>query len=115
MVNTLTYAKAARKQPLHINISTAGDDIDFLRLRTLPEDKRIRDGEIEPIPHRLILIYEADSNDVWEEPEQWAKANPSLGETITHESFQEDFEEAKKGSAGCPGHVQAASSRPMAK
>jgi len=98
--NTIAYAKAARKQPLSIAISTAGNDVTSFGYERYREDKRILDGEVEPIPHRLILLYQADSNDVWEDPAQWEKANPSLGETITRESFEEDFDEAKKGSAG---------------
>jgi phage terminase large subunit-like protein len=95
---TLRYAGAARRQPLFIEISTAGNNRDSLGFERYTYAKRVRDGEIED-PELLPLIYEADSNDVWAEPEQWKKANPSLGVTITEDSFRADFREASQGTA----------------
>lgn len=95
---TLRYAGAARQQPLFVEISTAGNNRDSLGYERYLYAKRVRDGETED-PELLPVVYEAESNDLWEAPEQWRRANPSLGVTITEDSFAADFREAKQGTA----------------
>lgn len=97
LYDTLRYAGAARRQPLLIEISTAGNDKTSLGYDRYLYAKRLIKGEIEDT-ETLAVVYEADSNDVWEDPEQWQKANPSLGVTVSHNSFTSDFKEAKNGS-----------------
>jgi phage terminase large subunit-like protein len=41
-------------------------------------------------------IYAASPEDDWKDPKTWHKANPSLGETITVESFAADAREAEQ-------------------
>lgn len=95
---TLRYAGAARRQPIFGEISTAGNNRDSLGYERYTYAKRVRDGDIED-PELLAVIYEASGNDAWESPEEWQRANPSLGVTITHDSFKADFNEAKNGTA----------------
>lgn len=96
LYNTLRYAGAARRQPLLIEISTAGDDKTSLGYERYTYAKRLLKGEIED-PETLAVIYEADGNEVWEDEAQWHKANPSLGVTIPLDGFRSDFNEAKNG------------------
>jgi phage terminase large subunit-like protein len=93
LYDTLRYAGAARQQPLLNEISTAGNDKDSLGYERYTYAKRLLLGEIVD-DETFAYVAEADSNEQWQEPEQWRKANPSLGVTISLESFEGDFREA---------------------
>jgi phage terminase large subunit-like protein len=93
----LRYAGSARRQPLFFEISTAGDDPTSFGYDRYLYAKRVANGEREDLA-LLPYIAEADSNDVWDQEEQWRKANPSLGSTISLESFRDDFQTAANGS-----------------
>ncbi len=100
---TLRYGGAARRQPIFFEISTAGDDPTSFGKDRYDYAKKVLKGEIED-PELLPVIYEVETpagkepEDLWEDPEQWHKANPSLGVTITEESFRADFLTAKNGT-----------------
>lgn len=96
--DTLRYAGAARSQPLLVEISTAGNDKTSLGYERYQYAKRLIRGEIED-DETLAVVYEADSPEAWEDPQQWQKANPSLGTTITQDGFRGDFAEAKNAGA----------------
>lgn len=96
--DTLRYAGAARRQPSFWEISTAGNDKTSVGYETYLYAKKVLEGVIED-PELLVFIAEADSNEVWDRESQWKKANPSLGHTITLDSFKGDFKEAAQGSA----------------
>lgn len=97
LYSTLRYAGAARRQPLQVEISTAGNDKNSLGFDRYNYAKSVQKGVTED-SDLLVYIAEADGNDRWEEPEQWQKANPSLGVTISRESFEADFRTAKNGT-----------------
>jgi phage terminase large subunit-like protein len=95
--DTLRYAGAARRQPAFWEISTAGNDKTSVGYETYQYAKKVLEGVIED-PELLVFIAEADSNDVWEDESQWHKANPSLGVTISLDSFRGDYNEARQGT-----------------
>jgi phage terminase large subunit-like protein len=97
LYDTLRYAGAARRQPLQLEISTAGLDKTSLGYDRYVYAKRLLKGEIED-PETLAVIYEATDPARWEDPEQWRAANPSLGVTIPFDGFKSDFQEARNGS-----------------
>jgi phage terminase large subunit-like protein len=97
MWQTLRYGGAARTQPLFFEISTAGNDTQTIGYDRYTYARQVARGEIED-PDTLAVVYEADSADAWEDPEQWEKANPSLGVTVSLESFEADFREAKQST-----------------
>lgn len=92
--DTLMYAGAARTQPLFLSISTAGDNRNGLAYEQYAYAKGVIDGTIED-PYFFACIYEAAPGDDWTDEAVWAKANPSLGMTLTIESLRDDFLEAK--------------------
>ncbi len=98
LYDTLRYAGAARRQPLLIEISTAGNDKESLGYDRYLYAKNVFEGKTED-PDLLAYVAEADSNDVWADETQWHKANPSLGCTISMDSFRADWKEASQGSA----------------
>ena len=50
-------------------------------------------------PHVSIWWYKLDSIDEVGNPEMWLKANPTLGNTVTYETYQLDVERAEKAPA----------------
>ena len=50
-------------------------------------------------PHVSIFWYKLDSIDEVADPSMWVKANPSLGKTVTYETYQLDVERAEKAPA----------------
>lgn len=91
----LVYSMIARKQPLTLITSTAGDNEESLGYEEYQYAKRVIAGEIID-PFYGALIYEASKDDDMDEPETWAKANPSLGFILSETEFKESLEEAKR-------------------
>ena len=84
----LIYAGASRAQPLQISITTAGDDEESVCWEQHDYAAKVRDGLIEDISF-LPVIYAADETDDWKAEATWAKANPSLGVTVSVEEMRQ--------------------------
>ena len=50
-------------------------------------------------PHVSIWWYKLDSVEEIADPENWVKANPNIGKTVTYETYQLDVERAEKAPA----------------
>ena len=91
--DALRYGGAARRQPLLLSITTAGYDRRSICWEQHQYAERvIADPLLDPSFYGCI--YAADPADDPQSPKTWRKANPSLGETITEESFAADAREA---------------------
>ena len=97
--DSLRYGGAARRQPLcPIGITTAGEMNQshlWWDLHTYAE-KCIADPAFDPA--FFGAIYAADREDDWKDSKTWYKANPSLGETISEESFRADCRAAENSA-----------------
>lgn len=91
----LRYAGIARRQPLFIIITTAGDDLESLCYEQEEYAKQVLSGAVQD-DRFFAYIAEAAPEDDWKSPEAWKKANPSLGVTMTLESFEEAIKEAER-------------------
>ncbi|MFN9367320.1 MAG: terminase large subunit [Planctomycetia bacterium] len=91
LVQALTYAGAARAQPLVVAISTAGESRNGIGYQWY-QDARLVEASPEANPTFFGKIYEAKEDDARgvESPEVWRDANPSLGETISEKDFATD-------------------------
>jgi len=88
----------ARTQPLHLFITTAGNDLNSIGYELHQKAADIRDGRKSD--HSFLpVIYAIDEGDDWTDPEVWRKANPSLGETIPLEAMARACESAKQNPA----------------
>jgi phage terminase large subunit-like protein len=93
--DALRYGGAARRQPLLLSITTAGYDRKSICWEQHAYAERcIADPTVDPA--FFGCIYAAAPEDDWQNPKTWHKANPSLGETITVESFAADAREAEQ-------------------
>ncbi len=96
--DTLRYAGASRRQPLHLSITTAGYDRHSICWEQHDYAHKVLDGTIED-PAFFAYIAAAGDEDDWTDPEVWQKANPSFGVTIDAEQFAEDCREAQESPA----------------
>lgn len=85
----------ARRNPLHFIITTAGDNTDSICYELHQKAVDILEGR-KTDPRFYPVIYGASQDDDWSDPEVWAKANPSLGETISIDKVRDAFESAKQ-------------------
>src|SRR5690606_11436444 len=84
---TLQYAFAARRQPLLMIISTAGDNLESIGFEQFEIARKIIAGDIVDHEH-FAYIAAADDDDDWTSPATWRKANPSLGLTISEDEMR---------------------------
>jgi phage terminase large subunit-like protein len=89
------YAAAARRQPLTLSITTAGEDESGVWFEQRDYSEKVARGEIPDITH-LGVVYRADPKDDLDDPATWYKANPSLGHTIDLEDFRRELAAAKE-------------------
>lgn len=92
---SLKFGGAARRQPLTIDISTAGDSTESLGFDRYSYAKKVKAGTVDNW-ELLPVIYEADPEDDPDDEATWIKANPSMGQTVTIESFRADHKEARE-------------------
>lgn len=88
----------ARTQPLYFLITTAGTDTHSICYEQHQKALDILEGRKHD-PTFYPVIYGARENEDWTDPEVWAKANPSLGETIALEKVEQACESARQNPA----------------
>jgi len=89
----LRYGGASRRQPMLLSITTAGWDKKSICWEQHQYAERvIADPLLDPAFYGCI--FAADEGDDPQSPKTWKKANPSLGYTITEDSFAADAREA---------------------
>lgn len=88
----------ARMQPLYFLITTAGTDTNSICYETHQKAKDILEGR--KVDQTFYpVIYGADENDDWTDPEVWKKANPSLGITVGMDKVKAACESARQNPA----------------
>lgn len=95
------YATIARAQPLHIDITTAGEDNTGVWHDQREYAERNNAGLIEPPDLTFLgIVYRADpERDDVDDPATWRKANPSLGFVLTEEEFASSLKRARETPA----------------
>lgn len=83
----------ARRQPLEVLITTAGEPGVGYGWELHEYAEQILKGEIED-PTFYAVIYAADASDDWTNPKTWAKANPNLGVSIKAEYLESEVSKA---------------------
>ncbi|GHU54025.1 hypothetical protein AGMMS49975_13720 [Clostridia bacterium] len=96
MFRVMTHGSSdARRQPLHLFITTAGNNIHSVGYELHQKALDIRDGR-KIDSSFLPILYTAEPEDDWTKPETWAKANPSMGVTIPEDSLRRACDSAKQ-------------------
>lgn len=93
--DVLATSTGARSQPIVMGITTAGVYDPFsIAWEQHEYAVRVANGDIED-PTFLGVIYGADKDADWKDPEVWAANNPSLGTTITEDYLREEVTRAQ--------------------
>lgn len=88
----------ARTQPLYFLITTAGTAEHSICYQVHQKALDIMEGRKHD-PRFYPVIYGADREEDWSDPEVWKKANPSLGVTVAMEKVQDAYNSAKENPA----------------
>ena len=88
----------AREQPLYFLITTAGNDINSICYELHQKATDLIEGRKND-PQFYPVIYGADMDEDWTDPEVWKKANPSIGKTIKLETVAAACKEAQDNPA----------------
>lgn len=97
--DVLSSSVGARAQPLIVGITTAGVyDPYSIAWEQHAYALGVAAGEIQDSSF-LAVIYAAEDGDAWDNPETWAAANPSLGQTVGVEFLEEEARRAKVSPA----------------
>lgn len=92
----LTNGVGARQQPLIIQITTAGYDLDTICGKQYLYAKRVQSGEVSD-PGYLVWINEAPEGADHTDPAVWAECNPSYGTTVQASFYRDQL--TKKSEA----------------
>lgn len=87
LFETLTRGVIARRQPLILLITTAGDDDESICAEEYEYAKRVLSGVNRDERH-LPVIFEASKDEDFTQPAVWARVNPALGKTISVDAMQ---------------------------
>ncbi len=96
---------AARRQPLELICSTAGENLASIGYELWEMGKNLVNGVIEN-PEHLVVMFAADPEDDPFDPKTWAKANPTYPVSPKHDSMETDFREAKLYPSKLPKVLQ---------
>lgn len=99
MMNVMLHgASDARRQPLNFLITTAGNDLHSIGYELHQKAVDVLGGR--KLDYTFYpTIYAAEEEDDWTLPEVWAKANPSLGITVSLEKMEIACENARQNPA----------------
>lgn len=95
VVDVLHTATGARRQPLIVEITTAGFDQESICYEHYDYSKQVLAGTIQDDTW-FAFIAEADEGDDWMDPATWAKANPNLGVSVKLDDLARKCEQAQK-------------------
>jgi phage terminase large subunit-like protein len=90
----LIQGMGARRQPLDITISTAGEIKTYGHELYLASKAIFENPDLDP--ETYVSIYEAAPEDDWTDPKVWAKANPNLGVSLKPEFLEAECKRAQQ-------------------
>lgn len=95
LVDVLLTGTGSRAQPLVVHLTTS----DYEREGSVCNQKhdyamKVCRGDVDD-PAFLPVVYQAEKDDDWTDPEVWKKANPNLGISITLEYLERECRRAK--------------------
>lgn len=98
LIDVLNTSTGARRQPLTFYITTAGYDKQSICWELHDYATKVRDGVIDD-PTFLPVLYGTAEGDDWKNPATWAKANPSLGQTVKLDYLERECKRAQETPA----------------
>jgi len=100
--DVMTTSVGARRQPVIISLTTAGHDRASICYEMHEYSEQLLNGSIEDESF-LPVLYKAEPDMDWTDPETWKKANPGYG-TICNEAY---FMDAVKKAKSNPSMINS--------
>lgn len=94
VIEALETGMGARSEPLIVYLTTADLDRDSVCNDEKKYAEEVRDGLVDD-PRYLPAIFECQPDEDWEDPEVWAKYNPSYPVTPSFDFLQDKWRKAK--------------------
>ncbi|MBQ2262730.1 MAG: terminase large subunit [Loktanella sp.] len=96
LFDVITSSMGAQKSPQTVMITTgqSGAQSNYF-YDQLDYAKKVLDGIIED-ERIFTLAYQIDDDDDWADPENWAKANPNMGVSVSREFLLEECKKAEE-------------------
>jgi phage terminase large subunit-like protein len=96
LLDVMDTALGARRQPLILIITTAGDDSpESVYAQENDYAIKVLEGTIED-DATFAFIATIDKDDKWDDPAVWAKANPNLGISVKFDDLERQARKAAK-------------------
>ena len=105
VVDVLETATGARRQPLHLEITTAGYDRESVCWEHHQYSVQVLEGTVEDDTW-FAFIAAMDEGDAWDDPAAWAKANPNYGVSVKPDDLARKCEKAKRMPAAQNGFLR---------
>jgi len=98
IIQKLNTATGARRQPLIVEITTAGHDRHSVCRQHHEFSVKTLEGTLpqETADPWFAFIATIDAGDDWTDPKVWIKANPSLGVTVKRDDLKRQIDEARE-------------------
>ncbi|MFC0340791.1 terminase large subunit [Paracoccus niistensis] len=98
IIQKLNTATGARRQPLIVEITTAGHDRHSVCRQHHEFSVKVLEGTLpqETADPWFAFIATIDEGDDWTDPKVWVKANPSLGVTVKPDDLKRQIDEARE-------------------
>ena len=97
----LESSMASRRQPLVYTITTAGVNVAGVCKNFEDQCISILEGQLKD-DHFFVMIHDLDEGDDWEDPQNWIKANPNLGVTVSMDFLLKEYTKAKNQPSKAP-------------
>ncbi len=95
VVDVLETATGARRQPLQVEITTAGSDQTSVCYEHHEYSEKVLKGTIADDTW-FAFVATLDEGDAWDDPAVWAKANPNYGVSVKPDDLARKAEKAKQ-------------------
>lgn len=97
LLNTLISGTTAVTDPLVFAISTAGIQLDGVCIDERNLVREINENLVQ-MDSYFGIEYALDDKDDWEVEENWVKANPSMGHSVTLEGMRDELARARQSA-----------------
>src|SRR5207249_3429972 len=94
LYDCLSTAAAKRASGLLLMVTTAGNDSAGLGYELSQFSEQLLNQELEDDTF-FVLLYGVDSDDAWDDPKTWQKANPSWGISVDPVAIAAECQSAK--------------------
>ena len=106
LFNVLKSAQGARRNPLHVTITTAGLNPTVPAFSYYRQCQKILEGSLQD-PAQFALLFTLDEGDSWTDPSVFYKANPSLGDTISPRALENQLRQAMNAGGSAETEFRA--------